>query len=136
MIEPRQVTDTVVGALLAAWPRVGDHEAPDDRGYPYLILSTVPGGARDGSHGDPHEDVELVYQVRSVGVSRAQAQAALARARTVFLERANGEYTTPLAGAGWVAYHRELDADAGVGHEPGSVIYDAAERYRLAVTRA
>lgn len=137
MISPEEVASRYLELLRAgSGLQVGDGEAPANRTRPYLIFDVVPGQTTDGSSGDPHEQLELVVQVRAVAAARDQAQWALHKARAVTIGRTNGAYATQIAGAGWVVFRRDEAGASGVDHEPGSDLWNDTERWRLYVTPA
>lgn len=135
LLDPSLVVNELLEQLRAELvPLVGDGAAPADvRQLPYYVLHTIPGGMLSGSFADQHEDLELVVQLNATGGNREQAQFALAAGRAVVLGRTNGAWSVPLAGAGWVVYHREHDMDGGV--ERVEQLHTATDRYRLHVTR-
>lgn len=61
---------------------LGDGVAPRDADKseidpPYAVLYSLPGGSFDGPLNDSQADVVLIYQITTVGDSRAQAQVAI-----------------------------------------------------------
>lgn len=77
----REHTDAVITALEDAGLTVGDGEAPADAGRQadgsfdhYVVVYSIPGGARSGTLEAPFEDGDLIFQVTCVGESRRQAE--------------------------------------------------------------
>lgn len=95
LIEHDPVTETVLAHLRAELGgdlRVGDHERPPGldalpelERTPYHVLRRVDGGGWSGPPLVGGGDVELVYQVSSVGDSRKGAEVAAARARRALI---------------------------------------------------
>ena len=88
---------------------VGDHGAtladgtPIDTSADYVVGWKIDGGQVLGSIGNPHQDLVLVYQFYSVGLSRQQCEGMADLVRTVMVAVAPaGGHLYTLAGAGWV----------------------------------
>lgn len=129
MIDPGLVANEVKALL----PReAGDGEAPADRTTPYHVLYVIPGGTLDGSWGNPHEEMDVVVQVNSVGGTREQAQLAQTEVRAALVGRTSSGYTNAIAGDGWRVTRRECD-DAGVDPEPPAGLHTAIDRFTFHV---
>jgi len=82
-------TTTVVNHLGGAGFAIGDGEAPESPSpdFPYAVVYRLP-GSTDGPMNDQDADVELTYQVTSVGVRRDQAEWLQWKLRDRFLNTA------------------------------------------------
>lgn len=121
---------------------IGDHKAPASRpvGEPYAIVYALtsaefwgPGLVAPESSGD------FVYQVDSIGASRAQAEWMGDRVRRTILARTNGTFQVAFpAPAGWAVADREHTGGGGVdvAGAPPNEVFTVPERYTLRVTPA
>lgn len=91
----RLLTDAIIAALTAAGLTVGDGEKPSAGGWsgpagqstfaPYVVVYPLVGGSTSGTIAAPDADATPLYQLTSVGGTRAQAEWAADKARTVML---------------------------------------------------
>lgn len=133
----RVVTDAVITMLEGATGRpVGDFDAPGDGDspeYPYLVVTSIPGGGSSGIVGNPADTLTIVYQLTSVGLRRDQAEQLAARAHEAMLAIApSGEWVHPISASGHSIGVREHDASGGTDFE-GPVV-NAVERYTVAAS--
>lgn len=105
---------------------------------PYAILYPISGGAFSGPMPAPHEDVDAVYQVTSVGGKIPGSADWLAdRVRRAVLERSDGSFVTSLPGPdGWIIDERWPDAGLPALEEEIQGLYQVAERFVFRLTPA
>ena len=151
VIQEEMVTTALIDMLATAvGVPVGDHRAETTEGEPldtssgngaeglYLVVHRIDGGFVDGSYGDPHQDVTLVYQVDSHGRSRQQAEG-LARTVTAAMTdiAAAGGHVNVLAGNGWTGGLRERQTTGRPEHEgtdeQGTGLWTQRERFTVEV---
>lgn len=144
MYDDRVVTDALLELLrsaphdgIPAERRVGDHDGPADQARPYGILYLLPAPPASGTWGDTAEMGEVVVQVTSVGDTRDQAQAHQSGMRQLIMGKADdGDYAHTIAGPGWKVYMREHDGSGGIEPSQDGALFNAADRFRLGITRA
>lgn len=147
LVYPRQYfTDGVIDLLQRGTGKlVGDHTAPDRDGrddsdyFPYAIVYNIPGGGSDGGLGFGYEETDVIYQVTSVGLTRAQADWMADRCRLTWLARSGPGFQVPfLSPDGWTVSGRmpEYGFSGGIDVEgdPPNRVFSAPERYVLHVT--
>lgn len=142
-VPDRQLITTALVAMLGTGTgkAIGDHKAPTlTPGQPYAIVYALtsaefwgPGLVAPESSGD------FVYQVDSIGATRAQAEWMGDRVRRTILARANGAFQVafPVV-AGWTMADREHAGGGGVdvAGVPPNEVFTVPERYTLRVTPA
>ena len=148
VIQEEMVTSaliTLLGDVLGI--PVGDHGTEDTAGAPidtsgrYLVVHRIDGGMTDGSFGDPHQDVTLVFQVDSHAQSRPQAEG-LARLVTAAMTdiAAAGGHVHALAGTGWRGGLRTRQTTGRPENEgggsSGTLLWTQRERFEVQVHRA
>lgn len=136
------ITNALLDALLAEGLRVGDHDIPKDRTYPYSILYQVDDAPPPSGPPltGPEEDVSIGFQVTSVGSGRKQAQWQADRVRRFITGRNGaGAFLSNLpAVSGWRVTSRMGAAPSGVAPEGSSpnILFNVPDRYTLHVTPA
>lgn len=145
-VPDRQLVTTALVAMVAAGTgkSTGDHKAPATLtpGDPYAIVYAIPGGRFwGGGLVAPDASADLVYQVDSIGATRAQAEWMGDRVRRTILARTStGAFQVAFpAVAGWSMADREPDGGPGgvdVAGVPPNEVFTVAERYTLRVTPA
>jgi hypothetical protein len=148
VIREEMVTTALI-ALLAAQTGVpvGDHSTEDTNGTPidtsgmYLVVHRIDGGAVDGSFGDPHQDVTLVYQVDSHGRSRPQAEGLARKVTGIMTDMAaGGGHEHTLTGSGWAAGLRTRQTTGRPENEGVDAdllpLWTQRERFEVTVHRA
>lgn len=142
VLQKQLVTTALIGMLATATERpCGDHASPPTGvladGYTYVY--SIDGGSYDGSpFWSPEADATLVYQVTSVGLSRAHAEWLADRVRLTMTSRSSdgGFQVAFPALAGMTVIHRAPDGTSpGVIPEgpPENRVYNIPERYRISV---
>lgn len=108
------ITDAVVAALEDATSHpVGDADAVDFAGDPidttgaYTLVTPIPGGAFDGSFGEPHEMAIFRYQVDSYNRNRRGCEWLADRNRA-------GLLTATFSIDGWKVMHVDQPGVGGV----------------------
>lgn len=136
------ITNALIQALTDAGLRVGDHDLPTDRTFPYSIVYVVPDApAPDGPPlTGPEEDVAVGVQITSVGSGRKQAQWQADKVRDLLTGRASSgalAFGLP-AIAGWRWSDRLGAAPSGVAPEGTAPnrTYSVPDRFTLHVTPA
>lgn len=120
---------------------VGDHEAPANPSFPYLVVYSVDGGGSFAPGWRAERHISLPVQVSCVGRRRDQAQLMGDKVRDFMLERnPDGSFVQVLSSpTGWVVSGRlPGDAASGVlveGSSPNK-IYTVPLRFTLQVTPA
>ena len=110
-------------ALTAA--RVGDGEAPAGASAPYVVLYSVGQGDNAGPLADDRADVDLLYQVTAVGITRKQAEDWADRARAALLATAPTVADRVLTLLAHQSEPVQRDDSA-----PGTKLYYAIDTYR------
>lgn len=139
-LAPVQLFTNALLDMLAAEMRVGDHEVPKDRTFPYSILYQLDDAPPpDGPVlTGPEEDLAIGFQITSVGSGRKQAQWQADRVRRVMVGR-NSEggllFPLPIV-AGWTVAGRLGAAPGGVAVEGSAptLLFQVPDRYTLHVT--
>jgi hypothetical protein len=72
--DPRTATDAVISALASTGKQIGDGVAPGAAVFPYAVVTPLADVGYDGPINDGQADVEMTWQVTSVGQNREQAQ--------------------------------------------------------------
>jgi hypothetical protein len=103
---------------------VGDGKVPapanpdaDVPAMPYSVVDAIPGGPGEGNWAFPEADVVFVFQVSSVGASRAQAQGMADKVVKALFERNAAGYVHALAIAGVDVVFRAVQSTGGVTQE-------------------
>ncbi len=121
MIDVGAVSDAVLELLTTAVGEPGRlHTAPAGSPVAYFVVQRPPGGARDGSLGDP--DADLLYRFRLLAVVRHTDIAVAGRASEELAGRLAAavlDRATPLVGDGWEVTGREQVADGGTDTQGG-----------------
>lgn len=110
----------------------------ETRSFPYGVIHSISGGGFGGSFDFPDEDIQLTYEVMSVGnKSAARADWMGDRVRRFFLERdSNGAFVNPIdPGPGWSVVYRDSTTPGGITDEENQ-IFNLAEIYRLYLTKS
>lgn len=119
---------------------VGDGKKPDDGGWEgdpgqsvfaaYLVVHSIPGGAIDGMLGDPHLDLDGIWQVNAHGGDRQSAEIAQDLARAQLLTSPPPALVIAGRSVKWVA----CDVPAGTARQDPDqpAIWSSFERYRIA----
>lgn len=107
----------------------------------YHVLYRIPDGSASGSFGDPHQDLVLVFQITTVGRSRAQCEGLAWIASNVVVEMSpSGGHVHPLSGPGWrggLRTQQTFDAPHDEGtDETGKRAWAQRERFEVQVHRA
>ena len=138
----QMITNALLDMLQAEGFRVGDHEPPKDRTFPYHILYQIEDApAPEGPPlTGPEEDMAIGFQVTTVGSGRKQAQWGADRVRAAITGRAaDGSFLVELpVVAGWSVSSRLGSTPSGVAPEGSApnVLFNAPNRYTLHVTPA
>lgn len=130
------VTDALV-AMLAdvtecpAWDPDGPHPASSDYdSMPYSVVECVGGGVSLGDLGSPDGMVAVLWQVTSVGSTRAQALGLADRVREAIIARdTGGEFPNAISAHGVRVTERRWEGDGGVQVD-GDVV-NVVEDFRL-----
>lgn len=139
----RLVTDAVIAVLEDAGLVVGDAEKPktDPCGWagapgksnfvPYVVVYPLAGGTIDGTLDGPHEDAWPLYQLTSVGATRAQAEWTADVARDALL-------ANTLAVTGRRITHVQIDELAGARRDDldQPPVWYSPDRYSIATVPA
>lgn len=109
---------------------IGDHKIPPGASPPYGILYVIPGGEFYGTLAEPHDDVQCVVQITSVGASREMAMAMADLVRRETLKRNADGFANPIEGVD------DRWPDTGPGGvdpdiRPTSELYSQSDRYVL-----
>lgn len=130
------VTDGLIAMLATAtgfpcWDADGPDPADSDYGtMPYSVVEHVGGGIADGDVGSPDGMVAALWQVTSVGATRAQALGLADRVRDAVLSRdTGGAFTNTITATGVDIVERRYSGDAGTRVEADIVNF--TEDYRL-----
>ena len=119
--------------------RVGDGVAPEG-GYPYAVVHSIDGGGFTGPGlGAQIADATFVYQVDSVGQTRAQAEKLASRMRNAVAGRlASGQYAVAANNpTGHKVLDRVPDGVSGaavVEGTPPHEVFTVSERFAISVT--
>jgi hypothetical protein len=144
MIPLQQVTSALF-ALVAAQTGVplGDHGTTGiSTAGQYIVGWRIDGGGFDGSLGDPHQDVTLVYQFDSMGRSRNQVEGLADRVREVIVGMSPaGGHAHSLAGNGWTGGLRVqqttgMPSPEGIDERGTVGVWAMRERFEITVHRA
>lgn len=139
MVSEREVTDALVGALVASGLLVGDGAEPDGAGWQgtpgqsafagYIVVHAISGGVSRGTIDDSHADPEFPIQLSCHGATRSQAQWLADAARPVVLAFRPTLTTAKVA-------HVEVDMEGGARRvdtiQPAQ--FQAVPRFRLYTT--
>lgn len=119
---------------------VGDGKAPADGGWEgqpgispfvaYLVVHSIPGGAIDGTLGEPHLDLDGIWQVNAHGGDRLSCEIAQDLARAQLLTSPPPAITVAGRTIKWVT----CDVPAGTARQDPDqpAIWSSFERYRFA----
>lgn len=136
------VTNSFLTMLTSGGLRVGDHELPTDRTFPYSILYQIDDAPPPSGPPltGPEEDMAIGYQLMSVGTGRKQAQWQADKLRDRILGHSlGGAFDIPFpAIAGWTVSSRLGTTPSGVAPEGSApnVLFNVPDRYILIVTPA
>ena len=73
--DPRTATDAIISRLsTGTGKQIGDGAAPAAAVFTYAVVTPLPDLSYDGPNNDWQADIEMVWQVTSVGETRSQAQ--------------------------------------------------------------
>ena len=129
------VTEALIDMVAAATGRpVGGAQLPFGADPPFAVVYPLPGGDTWGPDlVAPDAGAALLYQITSVAIFRADAEAHADLVRQVLLDRdPDGGFVTPLVVAGLTVIDREHVAFGGIDESRG--VFNAREQYLIHVT--
>lgn len=135
------VPDALIAMLEAATGRPwGDGEAPGGNEHPQLpygVVFGMPGLPATGDAAAPASEITQVYQLRSVGKTRWQAEALAAKARSAMLDRhpGIGEFVWPIR-VDERTRVRLREHDSVLGHDPEGPFHSFDDRFALTIEPA
>lgn len=114
---------------------IGDGKAPEPPdgeevpATPYAVLRRVSGGRDDGVMRDPHAQLYLVFEVRSVSWSPESTERMATAMRDAIVGRGTSGYTNAIAGTGWGVARRDQVVIGDISLE--GTLWNAADEFGL-----
>lgn len=128
-----ELSDALVALIGTTGRPVGDGRTPTAADPPFAVVYTIVGSDFWGpAFAAPQSGAAIEYQVTSVDVSRAGAEAFADTVRHLLLDRADGAFVNALTVPGLVVLDRELASYGSIDHDRG--VFNVADQYRIHVT--